>query len=273
MEITDLTGLSKPLTKLIEVFANGCKWVTEPYQIKRIAKANAYASSIKFKEELKQKIVTSLFEHAKPSIREYKEIYNLINILDFAIQEMNSIGNVNDIPVSTEWSARFFDYSQDVCDEEVQVIWAKILAHETANPGTYFKRTLYVLHNIERFEAEWFVELCSFVLNGSFIPLTSIASNRFAFNKFQSMIDCGLANASECMYELDTHQIIEFKTHYLKCLDSHKLQKQIQIKGFTLTDSGTQLYGITQVSSNLDFIQEIKDQIKSQYNIDYEIKD
>lgn len=34
MEIKDLVGLSKPLTKLIDVFSNGCKWVFEPVQIR-----------------------------------------------------------------------------------------------------------------------------------------------------------------------------------------------------------------------------------------------
>lgn len=37
LEIKDLAGLSQPITKLIDVFVNGCKWIAEPYQIKRIA--------------------------------------------------------------------------------------------------------------------------------------------------------------------------------------------------------------------------------------------
>ena len=53
MDIKNLAGLSKPLTKLIEVIASGCNWIAQPYQIKRLANANAYASSIQSKEELK----------------------------------------------------------------------------------------------------------------------------------------------------------------------------------------------------------------------------
>lgn len=272
MEIKDLAGLSQPLAKLIEVFANGCRWVAEPYQIKRIAKAKAFEASLKFQEEFKQGMMASLLESTKRSIRECRQRENLVNIMNFAMQEMQAINSVNDIPVSPEWSACFFDYSQDICDEEIQIIWAKILAHETARPGTYFKRTLYILRHIERFEAEWFIEMCQFVLNGCLLPLTAITSERFAFNKFQSMINCGLLNASECINTLDTSQIIESKTYYLKYSNLSKSQKQIQIKGFTMTDSGMQLYGITQASSNFDFMQEIKKQIKTRYNIDYEVK-
>lgn len=272
MEIKDLASLSRPLTKLIEVFADGCKWVAEPYQIKRIAKAKAYEASVKSQEEFKQEIMASLLESTKLSIRENRQKENLVNIINFAMQEMQAINSVNDIPVSPEWSARFFDYSQDVCDEEIQIVWAKILAHETASPGTYFKRTLYILKNMEQFEAEWFVEMCQFVLNGEILPLKAITSKRFAFNKLQSMIDCGLVNASECISILDANQIIKSKTHYFEKSGFTELQNQIEIRGFAMTDPGIQLYSITQASSNLDFMQEIKEQIKARHNVDYEIK-
>lgn len=46
MEIGDLVGLSKPLTKLLEIIESGVgKWYA-PWHIKRIAKANAYEIKI-----------------------------------------------------------------------------------------------------------------------------------------------------------------------------------------------------------------------------------
>lgn len=41
MEIKDLAGLSQPLTKLVEVVAQGLGTVYEPIHIKRMAKARA----------------------------------------------------------------------------------------------------------------------------------------------------------------------------------------------------------------------------------------
>ena len=151
MEMKDLAGLSEPLTKLIDVIASGCKWIAEPYQIRRIADANAYASSVQSKEVFKQGLRDSLLEYTKRSmlsIRESRQIDNLLNILNFAGQELRAIDNINDTPVSPEWSSRFFDYAQNIYEEEAQTIWAKILAQETATPGKFFKRTLDILYNI-----------------------------------------------------------------------------------------------------------------------------
>lgn len=110
LEIKDLAGLSQPITKLIDVFANGCKWIAEPYQIKRIANANAYASSVQSKEDFKQGLRTTLLEFTNRSIlsvRENRQIDNLVNILNFAGQELRVIDEINNQPVSPEWSSRF----------------------------------------------------------------------------------------------------------------------------------------------------------------------
>lgn len=277
MEIKNLTGLSKPLTKLVDVIANGCKWIAEPYQIKRIADANAYASSVQSKEEFKQGLRDSLLEYTKRSmlsIRESKQIDNLLNILNFAGQELLAIDKINDTPVSPEWSSRFFDYAQNIYDEEAQTIWAKILAQETATPGNFFKRTLDVLHNIEPFEAKWFAELCQFVLDDTFIDQDIIHSNFFEFSKLQSMVDCGLLNAQKCAINFDnTVDTINFKSHYLKRGISQLQPSNISMSGFALTDAGNQLYKITQVSSNLEFVKKIQEQLLKKYGLNFDIKE
>ena len=275
MEIKDLAGMSEPLTKLIDVIASGCKWIAEPYQIRRIADANAYASSVQSKEDFKQGLRDSLLEYTKRSmlsIREGKQIDNLLNILNFAGQELRAIDKINDNPVSPEWSSRFFDYAQNVYEEEAQTIWAKILAQETATPGKFFKRTLDILHNIEPFEAKWFAELCQFVLDDTFVHKDIIHSKFFEYNKLQSMIDCGLLNAQECIISFDnTVDSINFKSYYLKKGISQLQPSNISMSGFTLTDAGCQLYKITQVSSNLEFVKKIQEQIKNNYGLNFEI--
>lgn len=276
MEIKDLAGLSKPLTKLIEVIANGCNWVAQPYQIKRIADANAYASSVQSKEDFKQGLRASLLEFTNRSIlsvREDKQIENLANIINYAGQELRLIEEINDQQVSPEWSSRFFDYAQNIYDEEAQTVWAKILAQETATPGKFFKRTLNVLYNIEAFEAKWFVELCRFVINDTFVHSGIIHLKLFDFNKLQSIIDCGLLNAQECTYLIDKLEPISFKSHYFKKDISLVQPEHISMSGFILTDAGTQLYRITQVSSSLEFMKILQEQLKNNYGLNFEIRE
>ncbi|WP_300792206.1 DUF2806 domain-containing protein [uncultured Bacteroides sp.] len=275
MEIKDLAGMSEPLTKLIDAIVKGCKWIAEPYQIKRIADANAYASSVQSKEDFKQGLRNSLLEYTQRSmlsVRENRQIENLANIINYAGQELRAIDKINDTPVSSEWSSRFFDYAQNVYEEEAQTIWAKILAQETATPGKFFKRTLDILHNIEPFEAKWFAELCQFVLDDTFVHKDIIHSKFFEYNKLQSMIDCGLLNAQECIISFDnTVDSINFKSYYLKKGISQLQPSNISMSGFTLTDAGCQLYKITQISSNLEFVKKIQEQIKNNYGLNFEI--
>lgn len=44
------------------------------------------------------------------------------------------------------------------------------------------------------------------------------------------------------------------------------------MSGFTLTDAGNQLYKITQVPSNLDFVKKIQEQLKNN-GLNFEIKE
>ena len=276
MDIKNLAGLSKPLTKLIEVIASGCNWIAQPYQIKRLANANAYASSIQSKEEFKQGLRNSLLEYTQRSIlsvRENRQVENLANIINYAEQELQAIDKINDTPVSPEWSSRFFDYAQNIYEEEAQIVWAKILAQETASPGKFFKRTLDILHNIEPFEAKWFVELCQFVLDDIFIHFDVILYEYFKMNKLQSMMDCGLLNAQKCIINFDKSvDTINFKSYRLIKKFSNIQPENISMSGFTLTDAGYQLYKITQVSSNLDFVKKIQEQLKNK-GLNFEIKE
>lgn len=276
MDIKNLAGLSKPLTKLIEVIASGCNWIAQPYQIKRLANANAYASSIQSKEEFKQGLRNSLLEYTQRSIlsvRENRQVENLANIINYAEQELQAIDKINDTPVSPEWSSRFFDYAQNIYEEEAQIVWAKILAQETASPGKFFKRTLDILHNIEPFEAKWFVELCQFVLDDIYIHFDVILYEYFKMNKLQSMMDCGLLNAQKCIINFDKSvDTINFKSYRLIKKFSNIQPENISMSGFTLTDAGYQLYKITQVSSNLDFVKKIQEQLKNK-GLNFEIKE
>ena len=277
MEIKDLVGLSEPLTKLVDVIASGCKWIAEPYQIKRIADANAYASSVQSKEDFKQGLRNSLLEYTQRSmlsVRENRQIENLVNIINYAGQELQAIDKINDTPVSPEWSSRFFDYAQNIYEEEAQTIWAKILAQETATPGKFFKRTLNILYNIEPFEAKWFAKLCQFVLEDTFVHIDIIKYKYFELNKLQSMIDCGLLNAQKTAISFDkSADTIKFKSCCLK-KDISQLQSiNIPMNGLLLTDAGYQLYNITQVSSNLEFVKRIQEQLKNNYDLNWEIKE
>jgi Protein of unknown function (DUF2806) len=61
-----------------------------------------------------------------------------------------------------DWIANFFDKCRIVSDEEMQQIWAKVLAGEANLPGTYSKRTVNFLGSLDKQDAVLFTKLCGF---------------------------------------------------------------------------------------------------------------
>ena len=60
-----------------------------------------------------------------------------------------------------DWTARFFNYMQDVSSEEMQSLWAKVLAGEIERPGSISIRSLSILRNLDQATAKLFQKLSS----------------------------------------------------------------------------------------------------------------
>ena len=70
-----------------------------------------------------------------------KRMANASSIIDGAAEELGDKEVPNHEP-DPDWTARFFDYAQDISSEDMQRIWAKILAGEVESPGRTSLRTL-----------------------------------------------------------------------------------------------------------------------------------
>lgn len=277
MDIKDLAGLSDPLCKFIDVFQKGCSWTFKPQQIKRIASATSQAKSIESNDEFKSQLKQALLEstaNAARSIREERQFNNIASIYANAAQELQMIENIDKIPVDPDWSARFFDYAKDISDEEVQIVWAKILAGEIIKPGSFFKRTLSALRDIEALEAKWFADICQFVLSKSIIHDYCLTYDYYPMNQFQSLTDCGLINSIKCQFVLNKESTeIQGKTQSIKLISPRTGNTPpITIPYvYTLTDVGAQLYRITPAKSHQTYMMKVKEYIEKKYNIKTEL--
>ena len=181
------------------------------------------------------------------------------------------IDHVDDTPVDPDWCTRFFDYSKDVSNEDAQIIWAKILAGEIAQPGSLYKRTLSVLRDIEAFEAKWFADMCQFVICNSIVEMSLL--KYYPYSQIQSLMDCGLLNSVACESSL-TEKATEIngKSHSLKIISSQIDLTMIRFRDvFRLTDAGTQLYNITQVQTHKSYMIGLKEQLEIKYGLVLEL--
>ena len=161
--LNDLSKLSEPITKLIDVVSKGIGIVYKPIDTVRQAKADAKAMIIK---TIAKAEASSIEQRAQQRLR-YHDILNQQNIeqiVSKAIQELPD--KVSEKPVNQDWIIQFFNHAKDVCDEDMQTIWARILAGETSSPNSYAKRTLDFLKTMEKWEAEAFTVFCSYAFTG-----------------------------------------------------------------------------------------------------------
>ena len=89
-----------------------------------------------------------------------KRIANTRSILEDAAEELGD-KKVSDHEPDHDWTARFFNDIQDVSSEEMQLLWAKVLAGEVERPGSTSIRTLSILRNLDQETGGLFINLCS----------------------------------------------------------------------------------------------------------------
>jgi hypothetical protein len=167
--LINLGELSKPATILIEKISDAIGGIFRPYQIRRIAQAEAEAEKIKAIARIE---ITGLQHRALGRFlaEEARKQANIEEITKKALRDLKENSRPQD--VEDDWITNFFDKCRLISDEEMQSLWAKVLAGEANNPGKYSKRTVNFLSSIDKSDAMLFTELCGFGwFLGNVVPL------------------------------------------------------------------------------------------------------
>ena len=105
-----------------------------------MAVAGAIEQRVRFQEEKRQRNISAIFSQAAAQLPDEE---------------------VEDSEPDHDWAARFFNEAQDVSSEDMQALWARVLAGEVERPGSTSLRTLGVLKDLDREAARIFGKLCS----------------------------------------------------------------------------------------------------------------
>jgi len=156
---------SKPANTLIEKICSALGGYFEPHQIRRIAHAKADAEKIAATAAIE---VTELQQRALRRFvaEETKKQDNMEAITAKALPQIGE--NAKTENVEDDWITNFFDKCRLISDQDMQVLWAKVLAGEANSPGLYSKRTVDFLGSLDKSDAGHFSALCGFcwMLNG-----------------------------------------------------------------------------------------------------------
>ena len=157
--LVNLGDLSKPATALIKKVSDAVGGIFRPFQIVRVAKAEAEAERVR--AEMRIEIIDL---HRRAMYRfleeEAKRQSNIESITSQALPLLN--GEATPEKVENDWITNFFDKGRIVSDTDMQRLWASVLAGEANSPGTFAKRTVNLLGDLERRDAELLTSICRF---------------------------------------------------------------------------------------------------------------
>ena len=207
--LINIGELSKPATVLVQKISDAIGAFLEPWQILRVARAEAEADKMK---ALAQIEITELQRRALERwiAEEAKKQDNMESIIEKALPQVEDGSKPQD--VNDDWIANFFDKCRLISDEDMQTLWAKVLAGEANSPGKYSKRTVSFLASLDKADADLFTTLCGFAwLSEEVMPLIYdvdapiYAERGITFDTLQHMDDIGFVSFDPLLDARSTH--------------------------------------------------------------------
>jgi hypothetical protein len=90
------------------------------------------------------------------SFQQEQEQTRIENTLAYAAEELRSETSVPTEKPSDDFINRFFEYDKGISSEEMQQLWGRLLGKEIMKPGTYSLKTLDIIRNLTKKDAEAF---------------------------------------------------------------------------------------------------------------------
>ncbi|MDD3094568.1 MAG: DUF2806 domain-containing protein [Clostridia bacterium] len=294
MDIKDLTGLSEPLKKLIEVVSQGIGAISKPYLIRKTADAKAYEikvisqairdnqqdlKQIGFNDEklslmsldtdsLQKELSIEDRTQQRIDFKEQKRQNNIESITQKAAENLESETTVSDEPVDEDWTTRFFNYAEDISNDEMQILWGRILAGEIKKPKSYSLRTLDILRNLSKDEAQVFMKFASLSIKSGGVSFILNFKNekvleekyKLNFNDRLLLEELGFITANDLQFKIGKTDNASRQVVFIIgniCVIQNKLENKSeqQLQVLVFTKIGQELLSLVNVRPELDYIQ------------------
>lgn len=198
--------------------------------------------------------------------KETRKINNTKSVIEKATSHFMEGEKVSDEPVNTDWTNRFFSIVEDISDETLQDIWGRILAGEVKQPNSFSLRTLDLLRNVTKEEAELFVKASKFYIEKDYI-----CTEDFALSLHETLLlgETGFINSEELTRTWTVEQnnksnvIIDRNVLFILHNNSDKQIKcRLSIK--KLSKSGIEILSLVNRPDRTDFYNSLARFFKSE---------
>lgn len=214
------------------------------------------------------------------NFQEAKKQLNIENVTAFAAEELKNEPQVTDEPIDEDWTTRFFRIAEDISNEEMQALWGKILAGEIKQPKTYSLRTLELIRNLSKREADTFMKVANFAINSgnaNYIFKTNddaLLSKKYniEYDDIALLIEIGLIQPGDFvslqLFQQTTDSQSVFTCGNIIIIAKIKADTPtIQMPVNVFTNAGNELLSLINCNPSMDYLTEVAKSIKSE-NVD-----
>jgi hypothetical protein len=166
--------------------------------------------------------------------------------------------------VDKDWLNRYFNIVEDISDEELQNLWARILAGEILKPKTNSLRLLDFLRNTSREELDILLKVMPFIAEKYiFNELNILSKYGISYELILKLDEWGVLNSSgltRAKADIEPNQtvnIFENDTLILFAKNESQSKLNFSLPTFNITEIGRSLLRLSRESLNISFIKEI----------------
>jgi len=219
-----------------------------------------------------------------------KNLLEIANLADaeYAKGRNDHAKQSQDNEFSFDWFIRFFEAAGNISDEDMQLLWAKVLAGEFDSPGDITLRTLDVLYNLTKNEAKLFAQIAPFAVR-SFedrpyitdvlddFALTTLRKFGFDNDALLLLQDCNLLTESRYNdYQKEDEMELPFTIEngkYQICMEAKNVEQSITVVmgRCELTNAGQQIMQVMKIEPNNEYLFTLARSIKEKYSSDYNV--
>lgn len=200
-------------------------------------------------------IVDSSPVNAFLAIGQEQEVRNLAGNIRKALEAAQNVSDeeVVDGCIDPDWFARWRREAKVIGNEEMQRLWGRILVEEAKKPESVSYRTLDVLKNLTKHEAELFIKIGRWAIEG-LLPYGDDPFSKFSYNDYILLSDAGLITdrsiSSTCGLKVVNHHCARGhkKDFWIDAISLDDLNDFHFIQGFILSEAGNQLLDIADIT-------------------------
>ncbi len=227
-----------------------------------------------------EKEIRTLLDNGRLSYRELNQMKNYLEVAEKADEFHKECGYDKVEPntqYDIDWFIRFFDAASNVSNEDLQKIWAKLLAGETICKGCFSLRAIETLYNMSSDEARLFSKIADIVIDEQYIfyKMGSVGeeiNKKYGFDApaLRLLEEVGVVNAliAEAEDVIEPDECAGFQCGQYLLLVKSESSTALHYKMLLLTKVGEELYlAFHEEKDNYAYLYDLGKTMEKELNV------